>query len=451
MYGCDYKLHREVSRVAFQRQHTLTAGASSASSLALLRGLLMIALCSPHTVTPHRLAQLTGSSMDTKRSGRPIDGLPILALLYLLPLLLLTPRCARAQPSPTFGGSNDNNYGNLNPTLAIVIVVIISTFFVLVFFSLYVRNCTGQDDFGGSIWRRAAEARSVRPQQRGLSPEVLETFPTLMYADVKGLKVGKGSLECAVCLSEFDDDEELRLLPRCSHVFHTDCIGAWLASHVTCPVCRANLAEPTAVDGLEPTPATAEASSTQPDTAPPPDHVAILVDRMAAAAAEEEEEQREKAILARIGSRTREARSRSGRRPPKFPRSHSTGHSVVRPEEDLDRYTLRLPEHIQKEIFAARKLDRSASCVAFPTSGGECSRHGSGGCGAEGSSRGGWSAQLEKLDRWSSVLLRTLSVKVPTWAGRRRGEGEGSVRKEEGEGSTTGKLAAGIPSVVPNV
>ncbi|URE02092.1 E3 ubiquitin-protein ligase [Musa troglodytarum] len=391
--------------------------------------------------------------MDTKRYDRPIDGLPIVALLSLLPLLLLTPRCAHAQPSPPFGGSNDNYYGKFNPTLAIVIVVIISTFFVLVFFSLYIRNCAGEDDFGGSIWRRAAEARSVRPQQRGLSPEVLETFPTLMYADVKGLKAGKGSLECAVCLSEFKDDEELRLLPRCSHVFHTECIGAWLASHVTCPVCRANLAEPTAVDGLEPTPAAAEASSTQPDTAPPPDHVAIVVDRMAAAAAAaEEEEQREMAIeLARIGSRRREARSRSGRRPVKFPRSHSTGHSVVRPEEDLDRYTLRLPEHIQKEIFAARKLDRSASCVAFPTSGEECSGHGSGGCGAEGSSRGGWSAQLERLDRWSSVLLRTLSVKVPTWGGRRRGEGEGSVRKEEGEGSTTGKIAAGIPSAVPNV
>ncbi|KAJ8504524.1 hypothetical protein OPV22_005410 [Ensete ventricosum] len=391
--------------------------------------------------------------MDTKRYGRPIDGLPIVTLLSLLSLLL-TPPSAHAQPSPPFDGSNTNYYGKFNPTLAIVIVVIISTFFALVFFSLYIRNCTGEDDFGGSIWRRVYDAASVRPQQRGLSPEVLETFPTLMYADVKGLKVGKGSLECAVCLSEFEDDEELRLLPRCSHVFHTDCIGAWLASHVTCPVCRANLAEPTAVDGLEPTPATAEASSTQPDTGLPPDHVAILVDRMAAAAAaeEEEEEQREKAIeLTRIGSRRREARSRSGRRPAKFPRSHSTGHSVVRPEEDLDRYTLRLPEHIQKEIFATRKLDRSASCVAFPASGGECSRHGSVGCGAEGSSRGGWSAQLEKLDRWSSVLLRTLSAKVPTWAGGRRGEGEGSVRKEEGEGSTTGKLAAGTPSVVPKV
>jgi hypothetical protein len=70
---------------------------------------------------------------------------------------------------------------------------------------------------------------------------VIETFPTMAYADVREHKTVKGALECAVCLSEFDDDETLRLLPKCSHVFHPDCIDTWLASHVTCPVCRANL------------------------------------------------------------------------------------------------------------------------------------------------------------------------------------------------------------------
>ena len=45
----------------------------------------------------------------------------------------------------------------------------------------------------------------------------------------------------ARCASVFTGDEELRLLPPCSHAFHTDCIGEWLAGHVTCPVCRCNL------------------------------------------------------------------------------------------------------------------------------------------------------------------------------------------------------------------
>ncbi|CAL9778381.1 unnamed protein product [Musa acuminata subsp. burmannicoides] len=73
-------------------------------------------------------------------------------------------------------------------------------------------------------------------------------FSTLVYFKVKGLKVGKGTLECAVCLNDFKDDEELRLLP---HVFHFDCIDAWLASYVTCPICHANLTKQVIDDNLD--------------------------------------------------------------------------------------------------------------------------------------------------------------------------------------------------------
>uniref|UniRef100_J3M5Q3 Uncharacterized protein n=1 Tax=Oryza brachyantha TaxID=4533 RepID=J3M5Q3_ORYBR len=47
---------------------------------------------------------------------------------------------------------------------------------------------------------------------RGLDQDVLVTFLTIAYADVKAHKSVKGALECAVCISEFDDDETLRLL-----------------------------------------------------------------------------------------------------------------------------------------------------------------------------------------------------------------------------------------------
>ncbi|KAH1110281.1 E3 ubiquitin-protein ligase ATL6 [Glycine max] len=52
-------------------------------------------------------------------------------------------------------------------------------------------------------------------------------------------KLGKGTLECAVCLNEFEDTETLRLIPKCDLVFHPECIDEWLPSHTTCPVCRA--------------------------------------------------------------------------------------------------------------------------------------------------------------------------------------------------------------------
>ncbi|XP_010939707.2 E3 ubiquitin-protein ligase ATL31-like [Elaeis guineensis] len=407
--------------------------------------------------------------MAPTNHGRPIHapgtGHPT-ATLLLLPLLLLTPRCSLAQSSQSPAGSGDNNNNNnnnpylnatnFNPSMAIVIVVLISAFFFLGFFSIYIRQCAGDRAESVRFPVRGGGGRSRR--QRGLDPAVLETFPTLVYSEVKGLKIGKGALECAVCLSEFEDDETLRVLPKCSHVFHPDCIDAWLASHVTCPVCRSNLvpdpeAPPTDSTELQ-SPAQAavevtESGGQRSDAAPATEGTAASVDQVVITVDEEvveSERRKEAAELERIGSRKRAMRSRSGRRPAGFPRSHSTGHSVVQPGENVDRFTLRLPEHIRREIFASAKFHRSTSCVAFPTAGEGSSRRGYGGGGGEESSRGGGrSIRLGRSDRWPSFLARTLSAKFPAWATGRRGEGEGSVKKGDGEGSTRGKRSAVMP------
>ncbi|KAI5076965.1 hypothetical protein GOP47_0009030 [Adiantum capillus-veneris] len=55
------------------------------------------------------------------------------------------------------------------------------------------------------------------------------------------LATGKGTMsarECSICLSEFVDGEDVKLLPVCSHCFHVKCIDMWLFSHTTCPICR---------------------------------------------------------------------------------------------------------------------------------------------------------------------------------------------------------------------
>lgn len=45
---------------------------------------------------------------------------------------------------------------------------------------------------------------------------------------------------CSVCLSEFNEGDEVGVLPGCAHVFHVLCIDKWLLSHSNCPLCRAN-------------------------------------------------------------------------------------------------------------------------------------------------------------------------------------------------------------------
>ncbi|CBI23610.3 unnamed protein product, partial [Vitis vinifera] len=47
--------------------------------------------------------------------------------------------------------------------------------------------------------------------------------------------------ECAVCLNEFQEEEKLRIIPNCSHIFHIDCIDVWLQSNANCPLCRTSI------------------------------------------------------------------------------------------------------------------------------------------------------------------------------------------------------------------
>ncbi|KAK6923800.1 Zinc finger, RING-type [Dillenia turbinata] len=70
----------------------------------------------------------------------------------------------------------------------------------------------------------------------GLQQALIDSITVLKYNKGDGLTDGT---ECSVCLSEFEEDESLRLLPKCSHAFHIPCIDTWLRSHKNCPLCRA--------------------------------------------------------------------------------------------------------------------------------------------------------------------------------------------------------------------
>ncbi|KAL9463974.1 hypothetical protein AB3S75_001719 [Citrus x aurantiifolia] len=70
----------------------------------------------------------------------------------------------------------------------------------------------------------------------GLPQSVIDSIAVFKYKKDVGLIEGT---DCSVCLSEFQEDESLRLLPKCSHAFHISCIDTWLRSHTNCPLCRA--------------------------------------------------------------------------------------------------------------------------------------------------------------------------------------------------------------------
>uniref|UniRef100_A0A0E0KQH8 RING-type domain-containing protein n=1 Tax=Oryza punctata TaxID=4537 RepID=A0A0E0KQH8_ORYPU len=82
-------------------------------------------------------------------------------------------------------------------------------------------------------------SRVTRLAQSGLRRKTLRSMPILLYST--GLKLNTVSPMCAICLSDFEDGEHVRVLPKCNHGFHVRCIDRWLLARSTCPTCRQSL------------------------------------------------------------------------------------------------------------------------------------------------------------------------------------------------------------------
>ncbi|RDX71274.1 RING-H2 finger protein ATL7 [Mucuna pruriens] len=75
----------------------------------------------------------------------------------------------------------------------------------------------------------------------GLERAAVAKFPTKKFSD-KFFAAAENS-QCTVCLSEYQGEDMLRILPYCGHSFHVTCIDLWLQQNSTCPVCRISLRE----------------------------------------------------------------------------------------------------------------------------------------------------------------------------------------------------------------
>ncbi|KAH7852563.1 hypothetical protein Vadar_026396 [Vaccinium darrowii] len=175
-------------------------------------------------------------------------------LIFLLPMAASAPspppfNAASSLQTPSDPSSSDYSLADVNQTATAVFVILLLAFLSVGFVSISIRHCSDHRLIVHPLYSSsssAAAAAAARPRRlspRGLDQAAIDSFPVFNFSEIKHLKIGKGALTCAVCVSEFEDNERLRLLPKCDHVFHPECIDPWLASHSTCPICRANLSE----------------------------------------------------------------------------------------------------------------------------------------------------------------------------------------------------------------
>lgn len=118
------------------------------------------------------------------------------------------------------------------PSMAVIIVVLAAIFSVVLVVLLYAKHCTGD----GVVVATATPAMFATARKNsGVDRGVVESLPVFRFGSLRGQKEG---LDCAVCLNRFDSNEVLRLLPKCKHAFHVECVDTWLDAHSTCPLCR---------------------------------------------------------------------------------------------------------------------------------------------------------------------------------------------------------------------
>lgn len=142
--------------------------------------------------------------------------------------------------------ADDSSSFRLSPLIVALIGILASAFVLITYYTIISRFCTRrtrihQND--ANQWMNdndesAIQASSSSSNTGGLDESLIRSITVRKYKKGDGLVEGT---DCSVCLSEFQDCESLRLLPKCNHAFHLPCIDTWLRSHSSCPLCRSNI------------------------------------------------------------------------------------------------------------------------------------------------------------------------------------------------------------------
>ncbi|KAJ3696236.1 hypothetical protein LUZ60_001613 [Juncus effusus] len=161
--------------------------------------------------------------------------------LFLSYLLLTTlhgatlaaaPPPSQAPPTP----EHPPPFAQFRPSIAIIVGIVTTMFSLTFLMLLYAKHCKRTESSYSSETTMGYPSYSVEIRRHsGVGRAVVESLPVIRFGALKGEKDG---LECAVCLGQFEPVEPLRILPKCRHGFHVECVDTWLDAHSTCPLCR---------------------------------------------------------------------------------------------------------------------------------------------------------------------------------------------------------------------
>ncbi|KAG6530214.1 RING-H2 finger protein ATL16-like [Zingiber officinale] len=172
--------------------------------------------------------------MSRNEFRQPTNLSPLIPFPFQFPLPYFPP-----SPPPPPPPTSSGNF----PVLTLSILSILAAAILLLAYYFFGAPCCfcrrRPDALGGSRRRLRDNFLMLSMGARGLAASEIRRIPTFQYRKESGAGGGVG--DCAVCLGEFREEETIRLLPDCFHVFHVDCIDTWLHSNANCPLCRATI------------------------------------------------------------------------------------------------------------------------------------------------------------------------------------------------------------------
>lgn len=129
----------------------------------------------------------------------------------------------------------------LKPSIAIIILILVITVIVSFLLCLLLRHLNGRclRHLSRSTSVAATGSSRVSPEEAPTS-SLVDSLPMFTFASIKRGTANSAMIsgDCAICLSKFQAEDQLRLIPLCCHAFHTDCIDTWLNANQSCPLCR---------------------------------------------------------------------------------------------------------------------------------------------------------------------------------------------------------------------
>ena len=128
-----------------------------------------------------------------------------------------------------------------NTALFVAVIVVVALFVLATVYKVFV-NQSQPPRPNQNVLLTAQPSTTQSASGQGVGKEALKALPIAHVSQLlSSVKSAERLRECAVCLAEYQEEEELKVLPACRHWFHAACIDTWLKKHTTCPVCRADI------------------------------------------------------------------------------------------------------------------------------------------------------------------------------------------------------------------